>query len=71
MVPAWAGWSARRPGNSQRGWPAAVAAFGFGGGDPFGGQLVPQVALELAHSGDHVDEQRCRGVVGREVMEVR
>lgn len=66
----------RRPhllksGAGQGGRPAAVAAFGFGGGDPFGGQLVLQVALELPDRGDHVDEQRCRGVVGGEVMEVR
>jgi hypothetical protein len=52
------------PVAAQRWRPAAVAAFRFGCRDPFGGQLVLQVALELPDRGDHIDDQGGGGVVG-------
>src|SRR5690242_4348964 len=51
------------------GWAAAVAALGFGRADPFGGQFVSQVALELPDGSDHVDDQGGGGVVGGQVVE--
>jgi hypothetical protein len=59
--------------SGECGWPAAVAAFGFGRGDAFGGQFVLQVALELPDGGDHVDDQGGGGggVVGGQVVEAR
>nr|WP_235994778.1 hypothetical protein [Nonomuraea montanisoli] len=47
----------------EGGWAAAVAAFGLGCGDPFIGEFVLQVALELADGADHIDDQVCGGVV--------
>jgi hypothetical protein len=57
-------------GPGQRGRAAAVAAFRLGRGDPLGGQLVLQVALELADGDEHVDDQVGGRVVGRQVGEV-
>ncbi|MFL6056074.1 MAG: helix-turn-helix domain-containing protein, partial [Actinoallomurus sp.] len=57
--------------SGERGWAAAVAAFGFGRGDPFGGEFVLQVALELPDGGDDVDDQGCGGVVGGQVVGVQ
>jgi hypothetical protein len=59
----------RLPG--QRGWPTAVAAFRLGRSDPFFGQIVLQVALELPDGDEHGDDQVGGRVVRGQVGEVR